>query len=216
MKNKEIIEKTITFVKEQSKHAESGHDWWHLYRVWKMAKNIADNYQEIDLLVIELACLLHDVADEKFDNFEEKNIELKNYISNLSISNQQKEHTLTIIQKLSFKKSFENTTEKSIEFQIVQDADRIDAIGAIGIARAFSYGGFKGREMYNPEIKPSEFKNSNDYQKSTSPTINHFYEKLFKLKEMMNTPEAKKLAEERHSFMHEYVNRFYDEWEGKK
>jgi len=210
------INQTIEFVKKEFKNAESGHDWWHIYRVWKMSKNLAEYYPDTDHLVIELAALLHDVADEKFENAIEKLGELEAYITNLPITETQKEHIIHIIKGLSFRKSFEHQPERTIEFQIVQDADRLDAIGAIGIARAFSFGGFKGREMYNPDIKPNSFKNSNEYQKSTSPTINHFYEKLFLLKDMMNTEIAKQMAEVRHRFMEKYLHQFYDEWEGKK
>lgn len=216
MSDQKIINQTIDFVKNEFKNAESGHDWWHVYRVWNMAKNLANYYKNADILVTELAALLHDVADEKFDNYEENKIELENYIHSLDILKTQKEDILHIIQKLSFKKSIGASVEKSIEFQIVQDADRLDAIGAIGIARAFSFGGFKGREMYNPDIKPNSYTNSKDYQNSHSPTINHFYEKLFLLKDLMNTPEAKQMAEKRHRFMEKYLNQFYDEWEGKK
>lgn len=211
-----MIEKTIAFAKKVLTNAESGHDWWHTYRVWKMARHLASHYPESDLLVIELASVLHDVADEKFDTFKEKKILLENYIHSLEITTTQKEHILQIIGNLSFRKSYNAHTEQTVELQIVQDADRLDAIGAIGIARAFSYGGYKQREMYNPEIKPKKFNASKEYQKSKSPTINHFYEKLLLLKDKMNTREGKHIAVERHEFMIKYIEKFYAEWEGKK
>lgn len=214
MKKEIILEKTIEFVKEQLSNAESGHDWWHVQRVWNSAKNISKDYKNVDHIVIELACLLHDVADEKFDDAPSKNKTLIEFISKLEIADNQKDHVIEIINSLSFRKSFSNISEKTIEFQIVQDADRLDAIGAIGIARAFSYGGHKNREMHNPDIKPENFTNSEQYQKSKSPTINHFYEKLFLLKELMNTPEAQKIADERDEYMKDFVARFYKEWEG--
>ena len=215
-KDQTVIENTIDFVKKQLKDAESGHDWWHIYRVWNMAKKIAENYPDTDIVVIEIASLLHDVADEKFDDFKVKSTILNNYLENITIAQNQKEQILKIIHTLSFKKSFEKNEFNSIEFQIVQDADRLDAIGAIGIARAFSYGGFKNREMYNPEIKPTEFKNSKEYQGSNSPTINHFYEKLFLLKDKMNTPEAKEIAIGRNAFMEKYMDFFLKEWAAMK
>lgn len=207
-----IINKTINFVQETLKNAEGGHDWWHIYRVWNNARQIAQT-EPANLLVVELAALLHDIADSKFHNGNEEigpNTAGK-YLRDIGIDEETTLHVQQIIRYMSFKSGFDKPTFHSTELAIVQDADRLDAIGAIGIARAFSYGGFKGREIYNPEIKPDLNMSKEAYKNSTAPTINHFYEKLLLLKDKMNTATGKQLAQQRHDFMLAYLNQFYAE-----
>ncbi len=212
MEHAAIIEKTSLFVKDTLRHAEGGHDWWHIYRVWINAKKIAAD-EPCNLLVVELAALLHDIADSKFHGGnEEIGPELAGkFLQSIAIDATIIEHVQQIIRHISFKSGFEKQTFHSAELAIVQDADRLDAIGAIGIARAFSYGGFKGREIYNPGIKPELNMSKEAYKSSTAPSINHFYEKLLLLKDKMNTAAGKRLAEQRHAFMELYLKQFYDE-----
>ncbi len=208
-----LINNTIAFVKENLHDAEPGHDWFHIERVYRNAKLLAQDLS-INMLVIELAALLHDIADAKFHNGDETiGPKLANdFLTLQSVDKDVIVEVLNIIKSMSFKNSFSFNQKASLEFQIVQDADRLDAIGAIGIARAFSYGGHKGRPFYNPEIKPENFTETAQYKNSKSPTINHFYEKLLLLKDKMNTPKAKELAEKRHQFMLSYLDNFYEEW----
>lgn len=212
MDNDTIINKTADFVRDTLKNAEGGHDWWHIHRVWNNAKLIA-NTERADLLVVELAALLHDIADSKFNNGDDEigPAVAGDFLLSMEVSEPVVEHVKQIIRHISFKSGFEKKTFRSIELDIVQDADRLDAIGAIGIARAFSYGGFKGREIYNPEIKPNLNMTKEEYKNSTAPTINHFYEKLLLLKDKMNTDTGKKLAEQRNSFMESYLQQFFKE-----
>jgi len=207
-----IINKTKQFVQDTLKNAEGGHDWWHIYRVWTNAKLIAQT-EQADQLTIELAALLHDIADSKFHNGDEE-IGPKtagNYLQSINIDADVILHVQNIIRYMSFKSGFDKPVFHSPELAIVQDADRLDAIGAIGIARTFSYGGFKGREIYNPEIKPDLNMSKKAYKNTTAPTINHFYEKLLLLKDKMNTETGKKLAQQRHAFMENYLEQFYFE-----
>ena len=210
MEHQTIINKTILFVQDTLKNAEGGHDWWHIHRVWTNAKLIAQT-EQADLLVIELAALLHDIADSKFHNGDEEigPVTAGNYLQSIGIDANTILHVQNIIRYMSFKSGFDKPEFHSAELAIVQDADRLDAIGAIGIARAFSYGGFKGREIYNPEIKPDPNQSKEAYKNSTAPTINHFYEKLLLLKDKMNTETGKQLAQQRHDFMESYLNQFY-------
>ncbi|RYY07489.1 MAG: HD domain-containing protein [Sphingobacteriaceae bacterium] len=212
-----IIQKTETFVKQTLQNTEAGHDWWHILRVWNNAKLIAKT-EKADLFVVELAALLHDIADSKFHNGDEE-IGPKtagDFLKSIKVDAEIIEHVQQIIRHMSFKSSFDNATFSSEEMKVVQDADRLDAIGAIGIARAFTYGGFKNREMYNPEIKPDFNLIKEAYKNSSAPTINHFYEKLLLLKDLMNTETARKIAEQRHQFMELYLEQFYAEWNGVK
>ena len=213
-----IVEKTISFVKEIHAHAEGGHDWYHIERVWKMAKHILKEEGKGDLHTIELAALLHDISDPKFNGGdEEKGNQLAfNFLIKNKVDREQAEHIQAIIKYVSFKGGFPQDRIKSIEFQIVQDADRLDAIGAIGIARAFNYGGFKNRPIHDPSKPLQEYADSVAYHKSDAPTINHFYEKLLKLKELMNTQTGEKIARERHNYMLQFLDRFYDECDAKK
>lgn len=194
------------------KDAEGGHDWQHIERVWKNAKLIAGS-ERADQLTVELAALLHDIADSKFHNGDEA-IGPKtagDFLTSINVAPETIHHVQQIIKYISFKSGFDKAGFHSLELDIVQDADRLDAIGAIGIARAFSYGGFKGREIYNPEIKPNLAMTKAEYKNSAAPTINHFYEKLLLLKDKMNTKTGRELAEQRHNFMLAYLEQFYAE-----
>ncbi|MGO4876335.1 HD domain-containing protein [Pedobacter psychrotolerans] len=209
------IQKTITFVKQTLKNAEAGHDWFHIERVFKTALNI-NQEEKGNELVIALAALLHDIADPKFNNGNENlgpNL-AQSFLQSIAVEEEVVQHVKMIIQHMSFKNSFDDNSFTSKEMQIVQDADRLDAIGAIGIARAFTYGGFKNRVLYDPSIKPEEHLSKESYKNTTAPTINHFYEKLLLLKERMNTAAGKKIAAKRHQFMLDYLDQFYSEWEG--
>ena len=212
-----LIDQTVDFVKKTLQNAEAGHDWWHVQRVWKIAKLIGQT-ETADMLVVELAALLHDIADSKFHNGnEELGPQIAGeFLRSLQIEESTVIHVQQIIRNLSFKTSFEAVVFHSIELNIVQDGDRLDAIGAIGIARAFTYGGFKNREIYNPEISPALHLSKEEYKNSTAPTINHFYEKLLLLKDKMNTETAKNLAEQRHMFMLNYLDQFKNEWNGER
>lgn len=210
-----FIQKTIQFVKQTLANAEAGHDWFHIERVYKTAQNI-NGKENGDTLVVSLAALLHDIADPKFNNGDEAlgpNI-AEAFLLSIKVDAETIEHVKLIIQNMSFKNSFDDTSFTSKEMQIVQDADRLDAIGAIGIARAFTYGGFKNRVLYDPAIKPEQHLTKDSYKNTTAPTINHFYEKLLLLKDMMNTSAGKEIAIERHNFMLIYLDHFYKEWEG--
>jgi len=210
------IQKTIDFVQETLANAEAGHDWFHIERVFKTAQTI--NQQENgDELVVAFAALLHDIADPKFNNGDEElgpNM-AASFLASIAVEDEVIAHVKLIIQNMSFKNSFDGSGFTSKEMQIVQDADRLDAIGAIGIARAFTYGGFKNRVLYDPAILPEVHLNKESYKNTTAPTINHFYEKLLLLKDMMNTEAGKTIAIERHNFMLLYLEHFYKEWEGK-
>ncbi|MBU0476019.1 MAG: HD domain-containing protein [Bacteroidetes bacterium] len=215
MNNDTIISNTALFVKQKLENAEGGHDWWHIYRVWKNAKNIALS-ENVDHLIVELGALLHDIADSKFNNGDEfigPKI-AKEFLKAEKLDDAKIEHVVKIIENISFKGGKEIQKFRSHELDVIQDADRLDAIGAIGIARTFNYGGFKNREIYNPEIPPNLNMTKKEYKNSSAPTINHFYEKLLLLKDRMNTSTGKKMAEERHKFMEEYLTQFYKEWEG--
>lgn len=210
-----LIEKTIRFVKKTLQDAEGGHDWWHIQRVWQNAKNIAI-HERVNFQVVELAALLHDIADSKFYNGDETvgPSMAREFLTSQQVDDSIIQHVIAIIENVSFKGGKEQRTFSSIELDVVQDADRLDAIGAIGIARTFNYGGFKNREIYNPNIPPNLEMTKEEYKKSTAPTINHFYEKILLLKDKMNTDTGKKLAEERHQFMEQYLEQFYKEWDG--
>lgn len=211
-----IINKTSDFVKNELIFAEPGHDWWHAVRVKNMALKIAET-EVGDKFIIELSSLLHDIADSKFYEGNENIGHQKAYdfLKDINIDNTTRNQIIEIIKNISFRGGNKNTQNHSIEFKIVQDADRLDAIGAIGIARAFSYGGYKKRLFYDPQIPPATNMTSEEYKKSTAPTINHFYEKLLLLKDRMNTETAKKIAQERHHFLEVYLNQFYAEWNCK-
>ena len=210
---KNHIKLTINFVKEKLEGAEAGHDWFHIERVWKLSKKIAEK-EGGNLEVIELSALLHDIADPKFHKGDET-LALKisqNFLEEIHVEGELIEQVLFVIKNISFKNRAEAPENPPLELQIVQDADRLDAIGAIGIARTFNFGGFKNNLMYHPEIKPNLGMNKEEYKKSNGTTINHFYEKLLLLKDLMNTETAKKIASERHDFMLQFLDEFYKEW----
>ena len=212
----EIIAHTIRFVKEQLKNAEGGHDWFHIERVYKNALLIAEG-EDCDVTVIKLGALLHDIADSKFHNGDES-VGPKTARTFLEAQNVTEEtilHVIAIIENISFKGGNFEQQFRSKELEIVQDADRLDALGAIGIARTFNYGGFKNRTLYNPEIAPKLSQSKEEYKKSDAPTINHFYEKLLLLKDKMNTDTGKKIAKKRHDFMVHFLAQFYAEWDGE-
>lgn len=210
-----LIQKTISFVKETLKNAEGGHDWFHIERVFNTTKLISE-HEKVDVLVTQLAALLHDIADPKFYNGDESvgPRMAEDFLNTQEVAEETIDHVVNIIKHMSFKNSLEKNQKvfSSIELKVVQDADRLDAIGAIGIARAFNYGGFKNRGLYDPEISPKLNMTKEEYKKSNTPTINHFYEKLLLLKDKMNTKTGKKLAEERHQYMLGFLNQFYSEW----
>ncbi len=211
------IQHTISFVKLTLADAEAGHDWFHIERVYKTALTINDT-ENGDELVVSLAALLHDIADPKFNDGDEEigPNKAEAFLKSIDINPKVINHVKLIIQNMSFKNSFDKGGFNSKEMQIVQDADRLDAIGAIGIARAFTYGGFKNRVLYDPAIEPVLNHSKESYKNTTAPTINHFYEKLLLLKDTMNTETGKAIALERHQFMLNYLEQFYGEWEGKK
>lgn len=212
-----IIDQTILFVQQQLHNAEGGHDWFHIERVYKNALLIAQG-EVCDLTVVKLGALLHDVADSKFHEGDETvgpRI-AREFLESQNVSESIIEHVINIIENISFKGGNFEKKFTSKELEIVQDADRLDAIGAIGIARTFNYGGFKNRALYNPAIQPNLKMSKEEYKKNDSPTLNHFYEKLLLLKDKMNTSTGLKIAEERHRFMELFLSQFYAEWEGEK
>lgn len=215
--DKILIEKTIAFVKEKLKDAEGGHDWFHIERVYNNALNIAQ-YENCDNTIVALGALLHDIADSKFHNGDET-VGPKlawEFLEKQNVSEDTIIHVVNIIENISFKGGNFERKFSSIELDVVQDADRLDAIGAIGIARTFNYGGFKNRPLYNPEIAPNLNMSKEEYKHSVSPTINHFYEKLLLLKDKMNTKTGKSIAEERHAYMEKFLEQFFAECEGKR
>lgn len=216
MTHETLIRITKDFVKKQLEDVESGHDWFHIERVYNNALHISKT-EDVDLLIVELGALLHDIADSKFyggdDSIGPKIA--REFLFEHDVDSTIIEHVVKIIENLSFNKSLDNKPLfVSKELKVVQDADRLDAMGAIGVARAFNYGGFKNRKLYDPEIKPILNMSKEEYKSSTAPTINHFYEKLLLLKDKMNTRTAKKIAEKRHEFMELYLKQFYSECKG--
>lgn len=212
-----LIDKTIAFVKEKLDNAEGGHDWFHIERVYKNSILIAQE-EDCDLTVVKLGALLHDIADSKFHDGDETigPKTARAFLESENVFEETINHVINIIENISFKGgNFENKFS-SKELEIVQDADRLDAIGAIGIARTFNYGGFKNRALYNPSIAPNLNMSKEEYKNSNSPTLNHFYEKLLLLKDKMNTATGKKIALERHKYMENFLSQFYAEWEGEK
>lgn len=218
MTNSEIVEETIIFVKETLKNAEGGHDWFHIERVFNNTMLIAKE-EDVNLLVVSLGALLHDIADAKFNDGDESlgPKMAENFLLSLKVPKRTINHVTNIIKYSSFKAGLNDGKMKkklftSKELQVVQDADRLDAIGAIGIARAFNYGGFKNRALYDPSIPPNLKMSKEEYKKSKAPTLNHFYEKLLLLKDKMNTATGKRLAQQRHQYMIDFLEQFYQEW----
>ena len=210
-----INNRTLSELEEWAQHklseCEAGHDWWHIIRVTNNAKLINDK-EDGNWEVIALAVLLHDLADNKFFDEVEALMLIERKLEEVQVERNTIDHVLLIIQNLSFSKQWANNDFDSLELRVVQDADRLDAIGAIGIARAFSYGGYKKRDFYNPDRAPQTYESSAAYRNSTSPTINHFYEKLLLLKDQMNTETGQLMAAERHRFMEQYLDQFFKEW----
>ncbi|RAJ83239.1 uncharacterized protein CLV59_103200 [Chitinophaga dinghuensis] len=211
----DIINLTVNYVKETLADAEGGHDWWHIYRVWQQARKLAAS-EKVDMMVVELGALLHDIADSKFNGGDEEIGPAKAvaFMQHQGLPADVIQHVENIVRYISFKGGHNENGFYSLELGVVQDADRLDAIGAIGIARAFNYGGFKNRAIYDPNISPVMSRSKEDYKHNTAPTINHFYEKLLLLRDRMNTETGKRLAEQRHQFMEQYLQQFYAEWEG--
>ena len=219
MNKSEIINQTTQFVKSTLQGAEGGHDWFHIQRVFNNAQLIAKG-EIVDVFIVELGALLHDIADAKFYDGDESigPKKAREFLESIKVDESIIQHIENIISNISYKNSLSKDDLKqkfiSKELEVIQDADRLDAIGAIGIARAFNYGGFKNREIYNPEIRPNINQDKVTYKNSTAPTINHFYEKLLLLKDKMNTRTGRKIAAARHQFMELYLKQFYNEWEG--
>lgn len=213
----QIIKDTAAYIKGKLEGEGSGHDWWHIYRVWQLAKHISMK-EGANAFIVELGALLHDIADWKFNEGDDKagGREAKKWLQSIGVPGDIGDKVAFIVDNVSFKGAKVENTMKGLEGMIVQDADRLDAIGAIGIARTFAFGGFKQREMYNPDIKPEIHESFEAYKNSNSNTINHFYEKLLFLKDMMNTKTAKAMAEERHKYMEGFLKEFFEEWEGNK
>lgn len=215
--NSTTIENTVQFVKKTLENAEGGHDWFHIERVWKNALLI-NKEEGGDEFIVQLGALLHDIADSKFHNGDET-IGPKmaaNFLAAQNVDQEVIDHVVKIIENISFKGGNVAQIFRSRELDIIQDADRLDALGAIGIARTFNYGGYKGRALYNPSIPPNLTMSKEEYKASNAPTINHFYEKLLLLKDRMNTRTGKEIALQRHQFMETFLDQFYSEWNGEK
>ena len=213
----ELINKTISFVKAKLENAEGGHDWFHIERVFKNAVLIAKN-EDCNVIVVKLSALLHDIADSKFHEGDESvgpKI-ARDFLESENVDEEIITHVVHIIKNISYKGGNFEKKFSSLELDVVQDADRLDAIGAIWIARAFNYGGFKNRALYDPKIAPNSRMSKEEYKKNDAPTLNHFYEKLLLLKDKMNTDTGKKIAKERHRYMEGFLAQFYAEWEGDK
>jgi uncharacterized protein len=217
MINPDLIDKTILFVKEKLENAEGGHDWFHIERVYKNALLISKN-EICNSGIVQLGALLHDIADSKFHDGDE-NVGpriAREFLESENVDEEIITHVVNIIENISYKGGNFEKKFSSIELDVVQDADRLDAIGAIGIARTFNYGGFKNRALYDPNIAPNSSMTKEEYKKNDSPTLNHFYEKLLLLKDKMNTQTGKQIAQERHRYMEGFLAQFYAEWEGEK
>jgi len=217
MDRKQIIEKTKNFAKSKLPGEESGHDWWHTYRVWQMARRIGKQ-EKADLFLVEIAALLHDIADWKFQKERETltgAIMAEEWLKKLGVAPKIVAQIKEIVAGVSFKGESEKDKLGTIEGKVVQDADRLDALGAIGIARTFAYGGGRKRLLYDPNIKPRKNLAFKDYKKDSQTILNHFYEKLLLLKDRMNTKTGKRLAVQRHQFLKDYLKKFFEEWEGK-
>jgi len=216
MTDKQIIDKTAEFVKEKFSGEGTGHDWWHMYRVWQLAKKI-NKSEKANQLIVELGALLHDIADWKFHDgdMEAGPKAAREWLESITVQEPVIQHIEDIIRNVSFKGAGVASNMSTLEGKIIHDADKIDALGAIGIARTFAYGGANAREMYNPDKKPKDHKDFEAYKNDKGPTVNHFYEKLLLLKDRMYTDTAKRMAEKRHTYMEKYLDTFFKEWEGK-
>lgn len=217
MSDKQLIDETAEYIKRKLLGEGSGHDWWHVYRVWQLSRTILEDEPTADKLTVELGALLHDIADWKFadGNLEAGPKEARKWLESKGVDEKVITHIDDIIRDTSFKGANVDLNLKTIEAKIVFDADKLDAIGAIGIARTFAYGGNKNRSMYEPDQKPTMHSTFEEYKNGDSSTINHFYEKLLLLKDLMNTATGKRLAEQRHEIMEQFLGEFFKEWEGK-
>lgn len=212
-KQQQVISEAERFCKSELEHDTSGHDWWHIHRVVQMAQRLAHE-EGADSFICTIAALLHDVADEKLNDSKESGLlKVRNWLEEQQLQQDELEHIMDIISNMSYNGGT-NPPMRTLEGQVVQDADRLDAIGAIAIARTFQYAGWKGHPIHNPNLPPRESMTAEEYRNGKTTAINHFYEKLLKLKDRVNTPSAKAIAEERHRYMEQYVERFYKEWDG--
>lgn len=218
MSDSQVIQKTADYVKEKFSGEGTGHDWWHMYRVWQTAKTIGKK-EGGDLFIVELGALLHDIDDWKFNDGDSCKgaMVARKWLESLNVKSEVIDEVSFIVEHISFKGGTNQTPMRTLEGKIVQDADRLDALGAIGIARTFAYGGSAGREIYNPNVAPKEYQSLTEFknQIKDNHTINHFYEKLLLLKDKMNTKTGKSMAEHRHKYMQAYLKEFYAEWDGK-
>jgi len=216
MNKKGIVESTAEYIREEFANEATGHDWWHIYRVWKDSVELAKS-ENCDLFIVEMAALLHDLSDFKFNEEVEGKTKILNWLSSQKINESDIQKILETVEDISYKGAGDKSLTRSIEAAVVQDADRLDAIGAVGIARVFAYGGKVGRPLHNPDIKPIKHKDFEDYKKhGNNSSINHFYEKLLLVKDRMNTESAMKIAIKRHEFMEQFLEEFYKEWEGER
>lgn len=218
MTDEKIIAETVAYVRKEMAGEASGHDWWHVYRVWQTAKHIAKSEINADPFVVELGALLHDIADWKFTggDLEVGPQKVKAHLEPLGVSAEIINHVSDILRDTPYKGAGEPLTLKTLEAKIVSDADKLDALGAIGIARAFAYGGNKNREMYDPNVKPHHHKDFEAYKNDKGHTINHFYEKLLLLKDLMQTKTGSQMAQARHEYMEAFLDEFFAEWDGKR
>jgi len=216
MNKKEIVFETAEYIKKEFSNEATGHDWWHIYRVWKDSCELAKT-EDCDLFVVEMAALLHDLSDFKFNEESEGKAKIVDWLNDQVVDKAEIEKILEVVEDISFKGAGSEAKIRSKEAAVVQDADRLDAIGAVGIARVFAYGGKVDRPLYDPNIKPIEHKDFEDYKKhGNNSSVNHFYEKLLLIKDRMNTESAKRIAEGRHKFMEQFLEEFYAEWEGER
>ncbi len=215
---KEILKQTALYIQELFQTDSTGHDWWHVYRVWQVAKTIARQEGGADMFIVEMAALLHDLGDYKLSQQGEETAAqaIEQYLAKFSLPAEIVDAIITVVDKVSFSKNVGKDEKISLEAQIVRDADRLDALGAIGIARVFSYGGAKSRIMYDPTQRPQDYITVQERRTSKSSSINHFYEKLLLLSDLMHTKTAKQIAKKRHAYMQQYLDEFYAEWEGTK
>lgn len=213
----DIIDETLAYIKKRLDSDSSGHDWWHVYRVWQTAIRIAE-VEGGDSFTIQLAALLHDIADWKLNNGDEDIGPrlAEEWLQQCHVGKAVIDHVTNIIYENSFRGAGVDARPSSLEGMIVQDADRLDAIGAIGIARAFAFGGYKRYKMHDPDTKPTYHTSFDEYKNNRSSTTNHFFEKLLRLKDLMNTRTAQQIAVDRHKYMERFLERFFDEWQGTK
>jgi uncharacterized protein len=206
---------TANYVRDLLESEGSGHDWWHIYRVWQNAIKICDA-ENADRTVVELAALLHDIADWKFNdgNLKLSGEKAREWMNSISVPLEIQNHVCAIIDVVSFKGAGVKDSPTTLEGKIVRDADRLDAIGAIGVARTFTYGGFCKQAMHDPDVQPRKHDSFEEYRNTRTTTINHFYEKILLLKDRMETEAAKQIAKDRHEFLEMYLTQFFKEWDG--